>query len=182
MELKKDNAKIYIICGKARHGKTTLALMIHDYCVKHNLKHVDLCYGNYIKDYAKKISNWDGSEETKPRELLQQLGTNIIREKLGDEFFIKRMIDDIKVYNLFFDVITISDARFPKEIDLIKESFENVKTIHIIRPDFDNGLTLEQQNHPSEIALDNYHNYDYEIINDGTLEQLNDKLVKMMEG
>ena len=181
MEVRNNEAKIYIVCGKARHGKTTSAELIHDYCENHNLKHIDLSYGSYIKEYAKKISNWDGSEETKPRELLQQLGTNIIREKLDDEFFIKRMIEDIKVYNFFFDVITISDARFPKEIDLIKAFFKNVKSIHIIRPNFDNGLTLEQQNHPSEIALNSYQNYDYEIINDSTLEELNEKIVKIME-
>ena len=181
MEIKNSEAKIYIICGKARHGKTTSATLIHDYCCKNNLKHVDLSYGNYIKEYAKKISNWDGSEENKPRELLQQLGTNIIREKLGDEFFIKRMIEDIKVYNFFFDIITISDARFPKEIDLIKASFKNVKAIHILRPNFDNGLTVEQKHHPSEIALDNYENYDIQIINDTTLEELNNKIIKIME-
>ena len=45
-------------------------------------KMISLQYGSYIKEYAKKISNWDGNEETKPRELLQQLGTNIIRKNM----------------------------------------------------------------------------------------------------
>ena len=44
--------------------------------------------------------------------------------------------------------------------------------IHIERPNFDNGLTEEQKNHPSEKDLDDYDKYDYRIINDGTLEEL----------
>lgn len=181
MKIESKNPIIYIISGKARHGKSTTADIIHEYCESHNLKHIDLAYAMYIKEYAKKISNWDGNEETKPRALLQQLGTDIIRVKLGDEFFIKKMIDDIGVYSYFFDVITISDARFPKEIDLIKEHFPNVKTIHVVRPNFENDLTSEQRNHPTETALDNYTNYDYEVINDAGLDELKQKVINIME-
>jgi hypothetical protein len=179
MEVENREPKVFIFAGHARNGKNTCADFVKDYCTKNNLKYIDLAYSSYIKNYATKISNWDGREETKPRELLQQLGTNIIRNKLGDEFFIENIIKDIKVYSFFFDVITISDARFPKEIDLIKKEFPNVYAVHVVRPNFDNGLTEEQKNHPTETALDNYNNYDYELINDGTLDDLNNKVIKM---
>ena len=107
MELKTESPKIYIMCGKARHGKTTVANFMKEYLKEKGIKHIDLTYSMYIKEYAKKISDWDGNEDTKPRELLQQLGTDIIRTNLGDEFFIKRIIDDIKVYSYFFDVVII---------------------------------------------------------------------------
>ena len=48
-------------------------------------------------------------------------------------------------------------------------------------PNFDNGLTKEQQKSLTESALDNYTNYDYSIINDGTLENLNEKIIKMLK-
>lgn len=180
MEIKTTEPIICILAGKARHGKNASAAFVHEYCEQNNLKHIDLAYSNYIKDYAKKISNWDGSDETKPRELLQQLGTNIIRQNLGDNFFINRMIDDLRVYAYFFDVITIDDARFPKEIDLIKAQFKKVYGVHVLRPHFDNGLTKEQQAHPTETALDHYTNYDYEIINDGSLADLKLKVEEVM--
>ena len=44
-------------------------------------------------------------------------------------------------------------------------------TIRIIRPNFDNGLTDEQKNHPSETALDDYP-MEYELINYGDLKNL----------
>lgn len=86
MELKETPASTYIICGKARHGKDTIAEIIKEYYEQKNKKLINLQYSSYIKEYAKKISNWDGSEETKPRELLQQLGTNVIRQKIDPLF------------------------------------------------------------------------------------------------
>ena len=171
--------KIIIISGKARAGKDTTATMLKE--IYSDKKVINLQYSSYIKEYAKKISNWDGSEETKPRELLQQLGTDIIRKKIDDEFFIKKIIDDIKVYSFFFDVITISDARFKKEIDNIRNVFDNVIAVHIVRPNFDNGLTDEQRKHPSEIDLDDYDKYDYDLINDGTLDDLKIKVERLVE-
>ena len=175
--MENKNPKIIILSGKARAGKDTTMNFLNE--IYNNI--IQLQYGSYIKEYAKKISNWDGSEETKPRELLQQLGTNIIRENIDNKFFIKKMIDDIKVYSYFFDTIVISDARFKIEIDDIKNTFNNVIAVRIERPNFDNGLTLEQKKHPSEIDLDDYNKFNYKLINDGTLEDLKKKVEKLVE-
>ena len=175
--MENKNPKIIILSGKARAGKDTTMNFLNE--IYNNI--IQLQYGSYIKEYAKKISNWDGSEETKPRELLQQLGTNIIRENIDNKFFVKKMIDDIKVYSYFFDIIVISDARFKIEIDDIKNTFNNVIAVRIERPNFDNGLTLEQKKHPSEIDLDDYNKFDYKLINDGTLEDLKKKVEKLVE-
>ena len=91
------------------------------------------------------------------------------------------MIEDIIVMSYFFDVIVISDARLIEELEIPREKLENVKIINIKRPNFDNGLTKEQQKSLTESALDNYTNYDYSIINDGTLENLNEKIIKMLK-
>jgi len=176
--MKNKNPKIIIISGKARAGKDTTAGFLKEI---YNEKMIILQYGSYIKEYAKKISSWDGNEETKPRELLQQLGTNIIRKEIDEKFFIKKMIDDIKVYSFFFDVIVISDARFIEEIEDIKNTFDNIVTIRIVRPNFDNGLTEKEKKHPTEVGLDNYNSYDYKIINDGTLEDLKLKIERLVE-
>mgnify|MGYP004621369923 FL=1 len=175
--MENKNPKIIILSGKARAGKDTTMNFLNE--IYSNI--IQLQYGSYIKEYAKKISNWDGSEETKPRELLQQLGTNIIRENIDNKFFVKKMIDDIKVYSYFFDTIVISDARFKIEIDDIKNTFNNVIAVRIERPNFDNGLTLEQKKHPSEIDLDDYNKFNYKLINDGTLEDLKKKVEKLVE-
>ena len=181
MKLKEKQPKIFIICGKARHGKDTIALMIQKVYKEKNLDILNMQYSSYIKEYAKKISNWDGSEETKPRELLQVLGTQVIREKIDELFFVKKIVDDIKVYSYFFDALTISDARFKVEVDIPRNEFSNIVVIHVERPNFDNGLTLEQKMHRSEIDLDDYENYDYRVMNDGSLDDLEVKIRDIVE-
>lgn len=173
--------KIYMISGKARHGKDTVASMIEKVYNEKGKKIIVLQFSSYIKEYAKKISNWDGSEETKPRALLQELGTEVIRSKIDPLFFVNRIIGDIKVYSYYFDAIVVSDVRTKAEIDIPRQNFEDIVALKVYRPDFNNGLTLEQQKHFTEIDLDDYDKFDYEIINDSTLEQLEDKVRKMVD-
>ena len=182
MNIENKNPLIYLISGKARHGKDTTAAMIKNYYEEKGKKVINLQYSSYIKEYAKKISNWDGSEETKPRELLQQLGTNVIRQKIDSLFFVNAIIKDIKVYSYFFDVIIVSDVRAPEEIDYPKNNFDNVISFNIRRTNFEDGLTEEQRKHYTEIALDNYEKFDYIIMNDGSTEDLKVKVDKILEG
>ena len=158
------NKKVFLISGKARSGKHTVANIIKDYYERQGKKCAITIYAKYIKQYAIDYFNWDGKEESKPRELLQKLGTDIIKDKLGmKDFQVRRMIEDIKVLQNFFDIIIVPDTRFIEEIEDIKETFANVYSIRINRHNYDNGLTIEEKNHPSEIALDNYKNFDYQI-------------------
>lgn len=166
--------KIYVICGKARHGKDTTALAIKN--AYSDKKVINLSYGSYIKEFAKNISDWDGSEETKPRELLQHLGTEVIRNNIDKDFFIKRLCNDIRVYSYYFDVITISDARFPDEVVTPKKLFDDVITIKVVRDNFETSLSDEEQKHSTETALDGFNDYDYVIENNGSIDELNEKV------
>lgn len=178
--IRRDFMKIYVISGKARHGKDTIALDLKEIYEAKGLKVINLAYGSYIKEYAKRISNWDGLEETKPRELLQELGTEVIRKKIDKDFFVRRICEDIKVYSYYFDIITISDARFPNELEWPKKMFDNVINIRVIRNGYDSILSEKEQKHLTEVALDEYNNYDYVIYNDGTLEDLKKKVSEVV--
>ena len=175
------NPRIYIFAGKARSGKDTCANIVKEYYEQKNLKVVNLQYSSYLKEYAKKIENWSGDDETKPRQLLIDLGTDLIRGQIDKYFFIKRIVDDIKVYSYFFDVITISDARVSEELDIPKEKFTNVKLIGVTRPYHENGLTAEQKNSLTETGLNNYDKYDYVITKDSDIDDLKIKVLLMLE-
>ncbi len=181
MDIRKEESKIYILSGKARSGKDSIATIIKKICEEHNLKHLNLQYSTYIKEYAKKISDWDGTDETKPRSLLQYLGTDLIRKQIDEMFFVKRICSDIEIYSKFFDVITISDARYKVEIDIPKEKFNDVVSISVVRANVESPLSATEQQHLSEIDLDDYNNYDYTIINDGDLLDLEKKVRKIIE-
>ncbi len=181
MEIKKKEPIIFVVAGKANSGKDTTCELINNYVMLKNLKSVNLQFSSYIKMYAKKISGWNGNEDTKPRSLLQELGTEVIRNKIDNNFFIKRIIGDIMVYSYYCDVITISDARLPEELDGIKNSFKNVFKVRIERPNFENSLNSNERKHITEVGLDNYSDYDFTIVNDGTIEDLNKKVINMIE-
>ncbi len=181
MEFENKNPKIIILSGKARAGKDTSAEFIKKYYEKKNKKIINLQYSSYIKEYAKKITNWDGSDETKPRQLLIDLGTNLIRKQIDRYLFVNRMIEDIKVLSYFFDIITISDARLEEELLIPKEKFKNVKLIKVERPNFENGLTNDQKKSLTETGLDNFNNYDYIINNNSDLDYLEKIVDKMLE-
>lgn len=179
MEINRRKPTIYLIGGKAKHGKDTFSSFLKDVYESNGKKVIVTQLSKYIKYYAREMTGWNLTEEDKPRELLQQLGTNIIREELGkDDLFIKRMIDDIDVYSCFYDAIIISDVRFKKEILDLKEAHPELISIRMFRPDFDNGLTEEQKKHKTEIDLDDFNDFDEEIINT-TFDNLKEDAIKI---
>ena len=87
--------QIILIGGKARSGKDTIADIIIKDLEEKGKKVCRIQVGQYIKYYATKYFGWDGREETKPRDLLNKLGTDIIRNQIDEEFHINRLIEDI---------------------------------------------------------------------------------------
>ncbi len=162
MEFIKRNPKIFILSGQARSGKNTIAKIIQEYYKDKNS--ITISFGYYIKDYVKRISDWDGNENTKPRELLQQLGIELIKNKINDKLFINRIIDDIEVFSYFYDIIIISDVRLKDEIETLKNKYKNSISIRVIR-ECDNGLTDKEKHHLTEIDLNEYNDFDYKINN-----------------
>lgn len=163
MKFVKRDIKLFILSGHASSGKNTVAKIIEKYYS--DKKCITISFGQYIKEYAKNISDWDGNEETKPRELLQQLGIELIKNKINPKLFINRILDDIEVYSYFYDIIIVSDARLLDEIEALKNKYNNSISIRIIRK-CDNGLTLKEKNHLTETDLDEFDNFDYVINNE----------------
>jgi len=169
--------RVFIISGKARHGKTTTAEYLSDILGNS----VITSYSRYVKMYVNDMNMWDNSESNKPRKLLQDLGNTIRNELFSIDFFAKRIDEDIKVYSLYRDNVIIDGARLPIEIDYFKDKYSNVYSIRVIRSDYDNELNLKEKSDETEVALDNYSNYDYTIMNDGSFSDLRDKVNKCLE-
>lgn len=171
--------KIILLAGKANSGKDSSAEFFDEYYRSKGLDVVNIQIAYYIKMYAKQIAKWDGDNETKPRQLLQDLGTELIRKQIDNFFFIKRILQDIDIYSRYFDVVTISDGRMPEEMDSIKEAYPETINIHVTRPGYVSHLTKGQKAHLTEVLVDEYDKYDYEIVNDGTLDDLKKQVYKL---
>jgi len=174
MDANYRNPKIFLISGRARHGKDTIGAFLKEFYEDDGMSVIFSPYAKYIKFYAKEMFGWDGREETKPRKLLQELGTEVIRTKLNkSEMFIERQVDDICIYSYFYDAIIVPDIRLPREIEGILEKYDNVITIKVNRINFETELSSSEQKHLTEVAMDSYSDdkFDYVLTND-TLEKL----------
>ena len=172
--------KVYLISGRARNGKDTMSQMIKE---EYDLLNKKVCFIQLMKPLKwllKDYFGWDGSEETKPREKLQKMGTELIREKLNmPTYFIDRLVENIMILSDYYDVFMVTDVRLPIEIELLKEKFSDTVSINIIRENFENDLNLEQKVHYTEVALDNYNNFDYVVINK-SLNELKEEVKKIV--
>ena len=174
MQYNNKNPKIFILSGKAKSGKNLIADIIEKYYS--DKKCIQLSYAYYLKQYVKKITNWDGSEENKPRDLLQSLGIDLLK-KIDQNLLIRRVIEDIKVYSYFYDVIIVTDARLIEEIEEPKKIF-NCITIRINKNS--NNLTEEQRKHITETNLDDYQNFDY-VVENKDIEDLKKQIINILK-
>jgi hypothetical protein len=116
------------------------------------------------------------------REFLQKLGTEAMRDGLHKEVWVNALFADYKWHVKEWDELgnetvgeypnwIITDMRFPNEIAAV-ELREGI-TIRVNR---DNGTrAIDVNPHPSETALDDA-KFDYTIENDGTFDELVEKV------
>ena len=181
MEVVKKEPLIILIAGKAGSGKSTLAKYLQLEYEKQNKKVIVSPYAKYLKLFIETITGDKIKEHNKPRDMLQQISSKIIKGELNKpNFFIDRQIEDIKIYSYFADIILIPDVRFPNEIKNIKENFNKVTSIGITRKDYISILTEDQLKDITETALEDYHDYDFEIENTQTtnLQAITKELIK----
>lgn len=172
--------KVILISGHAQNGKDTCAGFMKEILENNGKTALIVHYGDLVKYVCRQYFNWDGVKDEAGRTLLQYIGTDIVREKSPD-FWAAFVAQFAKVFEDHWEYILVPDTRFPNEVELMYEvEFEDVIHMRVIRPDFDNGLTEEQKNHASETALDNYP-ADYHIINDGSLQDLRENLIMLMD-
>lgn len=171
-------SKIITISGKAQHGKTTSAEIIKSVLTHKNKTAIIFNYGDILKFICKDYFDWNEKKDEHGRQLLQYVGTDYIR-KYDKDFFVNIGINIIKVVFRDYDYILVADCRFPNEINALKKKFNNVITLKVFREDYENNLTEEQQQHPSETSLDTYL-FDYIIIAKN-IRELNEKLINFCE-
>lgn len=170
---------VILISGKAQHGKDTLALAAKEYLEDKGKRVLILHYADYMKYIAKEYFGWNGKKDSVGRNLLQQLGTNLVR-KVDENYWVDTVIRFITVFEDEWDCIIVPDTRFPNEIEQMKEAGFNVLSLRVKRPNFDSPLSEEQQKHPSETALDNY-SFDCIIMNDSTISNLSKKIQFLLD-
>lgn len=166
--------KILAISGHAQNGKDTIAALLRDSLKAYGNRVLVTHYADLLKYMCRTFFDWDGNKDEKGRCILQYVGTDIIRKQAPD-FWVDFVSSVLTYFNENWDYVLIPDTRFPNEIDKLVSNGFDVAHIRVVRPNFESPLTEEQQNHPSETALDNV-NPDFYIYNEGSMEELQIKI------
>lgn len=166
---------VIAISGHAGSGKDTVAKYMQEYLEVCNQRTKITHFADLLKYVCKEFFNWDGSKDEHGRTMLQEIGTNVVRAR-APNYWTDFIGDMITFFSFMWDYVIIPDARFPNEIQRLRERGFVVKHIRVERPGYTNDLTNEQNMHESEVSLDAA-KPDCTIVNDGTLEDLRDKTI-----
>lgn len=172
--------KIFIIGGEAKSGKSTFGNLLKEELKDYGYKPCVIQITNPLYNYARCYFDYDPNRDQKPREFLQKMGIEIIKEKMGKKnFLLNRLYEDIEVLSNFFDVFIITDARLINEFVSIKAKYDDVISIKLIRRNFDNGLSDALKQHITEKEIASYNDFDY-IIENKNLEYLKEEAIEII--
>lgn len=165
--------KVCCISAKARHGKDTAAEILQDYLESHGQRVLIIHFADLLKFICKQFFGWDGQKDEKGRTLLQYIGTDVVGAK-RPAYWAEFIVSFLQLFENDWDYVFIPDCRYPVEVTTLKASFETI-LLRVERPNFDNGLTRAQQEHPSEVDMDNA-NFDAILYNEGSLAEFKSKV------
>ncbi len=164
--------------GKARHGKDTAAEITKEALEERGYKVLVTHYADLLKFICKNFFGWNGEKDEAGRTLLQQIGTNCIREQDPD-YWVDFVANLVRMFPNKWDFVIVSDVRFPNELSRISDAGFPATHVRIVRPDFESSLTEDQKNHPSETALDDSF-FDY-LVENTTIPELRKQLQEVCD-
>lgn len=166
--------KVVVINGRERSGKDLFA---YKCLIVNNGKVMTTSMVDGVKGIAQEIG-WTGSKEPRDRKFLSDL-KDLLDEYNDYSFkYVEESIDGLcKIFpkNFLKDYIVFIMARQPEDIERLVKKY-NAKTVLIRRAAAEEA---EPSNH-ADANVFNY-NYDYEIINNGTLIELVERAKDFVE-
>ena len=165
--------KIILFSGFARHGKDQSATFLKEELEKCGKTVLIYHFADALKSLCESSYNWvKGDKGPIGRTILQNVGTAYRKNNPECWVNIARQI----ALGCSEEYMLIPDCRYKNEaLGFLDFDY---KTVRIERPNFDNGLTEEQKRHISETEMSTFSEYDYIITNDGSLDNLREKIKK----
>ena len=147
--------KVICISGKAGHGKDTAAQYLKEQLELGENRVLVAHFGDLVKYVCSTFFDWDGQKNEAGRELLQTIGTDIVRDEDPD-YWVRFVANMLRFFEPAWDYVLIPDTRFFNEVEYLIKSGFDVTHIRIVRDNYVSDMPEEQQNHISETALDDY--------------------------
>lgn len=174
--------KIIALSGLARSGKDSTADILVELLQGKSTK---VPMARELKHIAQEYFDFKGSHNIHDREILQKLGTDIIRKRLNKPLFhVQHACDVIDIIQDNYNYIFCPDIRFENEYYYLKAKYgDKLIIINVQRTDENknDNLTTEQHEHPSETGMNNFKHYDYIIKSKSGLDELEEEIKKEMK-
>lgn len=155
------------ISGKKMSGKDALCNSIRKVTVKFSTQRI--AFADALKEEVAQACGvsvqFIEDNKSQFRPILQWWGTDFRRKYQGDDYWVKRALGKInEAYDKGVNLVIVPDVRFKSEAETIKSVGGYL--VRIARP------TQLIDGHISETELDDYKGFDYVVINNGTLDDL----------
>ena len=183
------NVKVILLTGPAGAGKSTVKELIQDNSPDQH--YVSMKFASYLKTmlgfgFDLTVEHTEGHLKQvpcpqlggrTPRHAMQTLGTEWGRKCIHEDIWPMRAVADVREHYVLdpttYTGFIFDDARFPNEIDLMREAFDT-RVINIV-PEFEGYTPIETSGHESEQhVLD----WDVQIINKWSLEDLEKQVLE----
>lgn len=176
--------RIYMLHAHAQSGKDTCAAIMKEEYEKRGKRVIIIAFADYVRWCLDKYYGVKDYKTSEGRTIIQHFATDLVR-KNDPTFWGRTVADLLRAIEDDFDYAIIPDWRFENEFAALRSRFAYniIVPVLITRPENEktDNMTETQRSHQSEIELDNYKNFDYNIINEyGKLENTREQLIAMM--
>lgn len=121
-----------------------------------------------------KTASYDICGALSGRQALEYMGTDVFRNNLDDDIWIKLMVNKCKTYLNFGYSVVISDLRFPNEKQMLLQMGGKLMLVY---RDLKELEPIDRNLHPSKWMYQTFLNdVSYTIENNGTLDELRKKI------
>ncbi len=162
------------ISGKKRSGKDTVGAMVVEWLNEHGFDAAQVAFADQLKDEVAEATGvnrrMQEMDKERWRPILQWWGVEFRRHYFGQDYWVSKMTQ--KLLAMDEDLAVVTDVRFRDEADFIRASGG-----FVVRVERETGL---QDSHSSETDLDGYSEFQATLSNDGTLDDLEEKVYRFM--
>lgn len=177
--------RIYLLHAHAQSGKDTCAAIMKEEYEKRGKRVIVIAFADYVRWCLDKYYGVKEYKTPEGRTTIQHFATDLVR-KNDPTFWGRTVADLLRAIEDDFDYAIIPDWRFENEYSSMASRFAShiIVPVLITRPNNEqtDNMTIEQRNHQSETEMNDYKNFDYNIVNEhGKLEETKKQIIKMIE-
>ena len=158
--------RIYLLHAHAQSGKDTCAAIMKEEYEKRGKRVIIIAFADYVRCCLDKYYGVKDYKTHEGRTIIQYFATDLVR-KNDPTFWGRTVADLLRAIEDDFDYAIIPDWRFENEYGCLASRFAShiIVPVLITRPNNEqtDNMTELQRNHQSEIELDDWKFFDYNI-------------------